>query len=142
MEALAIVPAEEFEGVRSYEYMHDDPVYGINFYQVVVQFEDGTENYQMYGDIIFDLKTGGVQIAPNPATDYLNVDISSYMDKSMDYFIQSIDGTIKQKGRLESNHEDILKLDLSDIQNGIYILYLKPEDRRAIALKFVVAKDY
>ena len=142
MTELAIIPSEDNSGARTYEYLHDTPTFGINYYQVIVQFEDGTENYQMIGDIKFDKKVSTVQVAPNPATDYLKVDISNYMDKSMDYFIQSIEGVIQQNGSLLSDHEDIVQLDLRNIPNGIYILYMKPENRKAIAVKFVIAKDY
>ena len=142
MEEVAIVPAEEFEGVKSYEYLHDDPVYGINFYQVIVQYEDGTENYQMVGDIIFDLNLDPIQIAPNPATDYLNINLSNYMDESFTYTIQSISGVKIQNGKWDVDHEDTVQLDLSNIRNGIYIIYMKPENHKAVAVKFVIAKDY
>ena len=142
MEEIAIIPADEYEGLRSYEYLHDDPVNGINYYQVIVQYEDGTEDYQMVGDISFDLNLAFIQIAPNPATNYLNINIANYMDKSITYFVQSINGVKIQNGKWDIGHEDTVQLDLSNIQNGIYIIYMKPEKRKAVAVKFMIAKDY
>jgi len=142
MEELGIIPAEDVEGLTGYEYQHQTPVEGINFYQVIVQYEDGTANYQMVDDIIFGKKIGSIQLSPNPAMDFLNLDVSNYQNEAIDYFIQSIDGVKRQEGRLNTDHENTVQLELNNIQNGMYIIYLKPENHRVETVKFIIAKDY
>ena len=142
MQEVAIIAAEDAEGLTAYDYAHQTPSTGINYYQVIVQFEDGTENYQLVGDITFEGEVGTIQIAPNPTDGNLFVDISKYMDKSVYYFINSIDGTQIIEGTWDADHSDIVELDLNNVHNGLYIIYVKPELGRATAMKFVVSKDY
>ena len=142
MKKVTTIPAEEIEGVKSYEYIHDNPELGINYYQVIIQYEDESKNYQLVGDATFQEKVGLVQISPNPTDGNLFIDLSRYMDKSVYYFVNSIEGKQVLEGTWDEKHEETVELNLENIQNGLYVLYVKPDNGRATALKFVVSKDY
>ena len=138
---LTIIPATETLGIESYRYRHETPSAGKNFYQVVVEYEDGSVDYPMYGDITFDEAPNPITIAPNPARNSIKVDLTNYMDKSIHYTIYSIQGSQMLEGQYEANHNYIEELNLEQIPNGVYILYLQADNSRAIAIKFVVNKD-
>ena len=142
MKEVAIVSANDAEGLMSYDYVHQTPSMGINYYQVIVQYADGTENYQLVGDLTFEEKVGIIQIAPNPTDENLFVDVSRFMEQSVTYFVSTADGQQIIEGTWDIDHGDIVELNLENVQNGLYILYVKPERGKGIAMKFVVSKDY
>ena len=142
LETLSVVPAKDATGILEYNYTHDYPIVGLNFYQVIIQYEDGTENYQMLDDIEINGKPETLFIAPNPAQDFLKVDVSKFENQSIDYFVRAIDGTHHIEGTLPADHGDTIEIDLRNIQNGLYLIYMNPERHRAMSAKFVIAKDY
>ena len=93
-------------------------------------------------DLTFEEKVGIIQIAPNPTEGNLFVDVSKFMDKPVAYFVSTADGQQIMEGTWDVDHSDTVELNLENVQNGIYILYLKPLPGRAIATKFVVSKNY
>ena len=142
MQEVATISADDAVGLMSYDYVHQTPTVGINYYQVIVQYEDGTENYQLVGDLTFEEKVGIIQIAPNPTDENLFVDVSRFMEQSVTYFVSTADGQQIIEGTWDIDHGDIVELNLENVQNGLYILYLKPERGKGIATKFVVSKNY
>ena len=142
MKEVAIVSANDAEGLMSYDYVHQTPSMGINYYQVIVQYADGTENYQLVGDLTFEEKVGIIQIAPNPTDENLFVDVSKFMEQPVAYFVSTADGQQIIESTWDIDHGDIVELNLENVQNGLYILYVKPERGKGIAMKFVVSKDY
>ena len=137
---LTIVPATATIGIESYSFLHERPATGENFYQIVVEYEDGSIDYPMYGDIIFD-EALPITIAPNPARNSIKMDLTNYMDSSINYMINSIQGSQMLEGQYDADHNYIEELNLEQIPNGVYILYLQADNSRAIAVKFVVNKD-
>lgn len=83
-----------------------------------------------------------ISIAPNPTSGNLHIDLSNYMNKSIRYMVTSIQGQTMMEGKFEADHHYLETLDLYDVPNGVYILYLRSPLSEPIAVRFVVQKNY
>ena len=65
-----------------------------------------------------------IKIAPNPATDYINVEFDSQINNEMQYQICGLNGNLIFEGKLESDS----KIDLKSLNPGAYLLKLKIDE--------------
>jgi len=127
-------------GLEQYDFIHEDPKNGNNYYQAKVEYMDGTELYSNYRKVAFTQESL-IAIAPNPAREVLNIDLSEYLNQPIHYFISTVKGKVLMHGEYTENHRDIEMIDLAEFQNGSYIIYLRPENHKEVALKFIVLKN-
>lgn len=73
---------------------------------------------------------------------FYNIDISGFMNQTVRYTVNDLNGTSQLNGIFETAHSAFTEIDLKNIPNGMYVLYLQPQNQRGVAMKFVVAKDY
>ena len=65
-----------------------------------------------------------IKIAPNPATDYINVEFDSQINNEMQYQICGLNGNLIFEGKLESDS----KIDLKSLNPGAYLLKVKIDE--------------
>jgi hypothetical protein len=73
----------------------------------------------------------GVQISPNPAQDYINVDINFDKTRDIDLKIYNTLGQVVTSQKKNAVMKDIEKIDVSHLQSGIYILEIIDGKSRA-----------
>jgi len=71
-------------------------------------------------------KTDYLNAYPNPANNYYTIDISGDYDNIIFYEIYSITGSLLQSGNINNNSTN--KLNISDLNSGIYFIKLFDED--------------
>lgn len=81
-----------------------------------------------------------ISIAPNPAQYQLQLDLVNYMDEQINYFISNMAGQIVATGQYNQNHSATEIVDISNLQNGHYVISLQLSEGRKAAKKFVVIK--
>jgi len=87
-----------------------------------------------------DNDLGSITIAPNPASDFISLNLSHCMEKSISYQIYGIKGEVIQSGNFDANHSDIEKINLLQVSNGTYILQLRNDSQHLAVHRIVVAK--
>lgn len=121
---------------NSYEYIHNTPVTGANFYQIKIKFLDGSIDFLPFRNVEFAELVEPVTIFPNPTQDLLFIDLSLYMDTKINYFVSSAKGQILMSGEFSKDHPEREMLDLSGFENGAYYIYIRPERHREITQQF------
>lgn len=97
----------------AYEYKHDSPVQGINYYRIKQVDFDNNFKYGNMTSIQF--KNEGISINPNPV---VNEIILHPMDNKSIFSIYNIQGKIMLKGILEDNN----RINVSNFDKGLYII--------------------
>ena len=130
-------------GFDHYDFVHTKPLVGKNYYQIKIEYIDGSVNYSNFRMVEFEPQPYvKINIAPNPAQEYLNIELSKYTGKSVHYFISTANGTVLTNGVFDENHSDVETITLASLRNGNYLLYLRPEGKKEITTQFVIMKDY
>lgn len=124
------------------DFIHENPSIGQNYYQVEIEFTDGSVQYSNYQFIEFERPTKSFVIAPNPAQDQIKIDLSNFMDQALQYEITDLRGKVMLKHQLDKDHDSTEHIFLSDFQNGMYIIFIQPEQGKISSSKFMVAKEY
>ncbi|MEM9921029.1 MAG: PKD domain-containing protein, partial [Bacteroidota bacterium] len=141
---IGVINANDQYGAQRINYVHDKAKVGRNYYRVKVEYADGTVSYSPFRMVSFEtgLDQLKISIAPNPTQEVLNVDLSNFMDKPIHYFISSLSGKVVMHGQFSKDHGEVEVVRLSEVKNGDYIIYLRPESHREIPIQFVILKNY
>ncbi len=81
-----------------------------------------------------------ITIVPNPANEFIKLDLTHYMGRSLNFHIYDISGKLMTTGKFDSNHKKSEVIDLNDFSNGTYILDMQDSDNVIKTYKFVVLK--
>lgn len=126
---------------RAYKAIDNIPLEGYNFYRIRLQLSDGTYRFSDIQRLFFsDLPT--LSIFPNPSADYSFIDLSQYQNKAAKVEIYNQLGFLVQQKEVEKINSPILELDLGELENGLYMVFLKIEGRRSVGKKLVVTRMY
>jgi uncharacterized protein (DUF1501 family) len=82
-EAIGIVPSNNIKSATKYQFMHNEPVTGINYYKLIQIDLDG--NKRIYGPATVKVKANPdfiLKIYPNPATVDFNITITTNKKES------------------------------------------------------------
>ena len=82
------------------------------------------------------------KLFPNPAKTSLTVDLGSYLGKTVDIQLISIDGQVLQHIQLPEDHStNMYQMDIGQVTNGLYQVYISSKGiNGAVMLPVVVAK--
>ena len=122
------------------EFTHTNPKVGNNYYQVKIEYVDGSVDYSNYQVVAFVDKPAKISIAPNPAQYELRIDLSNYMETPLYYFVASSEGNVVAQGDFTEQHAEIESINLTTYKDGQYFLYLRPRGAREMTTSFVVTK--
>ncbi|MEE1883937.1 T9SS type A sorting domain-containing protein [Pedobacter flavus] len=111
---------------RIYSYIDSDPLKDVAFYRIKY-FNKAGDFLLSYPQIIDfgNLVTYGklnLTVFPNPATDYIEINKSAI---SVKVIIYNMSGQVMKSSRFESGEN--IKMNISDLNNGIYIIELVNE---------------
>jgi len=125
----------------SRQIMHHAPALGENYYQVKIEYDNGVVEYSYPSLVVFNEQQSRMAIAPNPATDMLNLDLTNYEGIELNYFITSITGQILREGVFNKNHASTESIDIKSLPNGNYFIYTKTENSSPLTQQFVIMKS-
>ena len=83
---------------------------------------------------------GPITIAPNPTSDFITLDLSHYMEKSIGYKLISMTGEAAGSEVFDANHSALEKIDLNHLSNGTYIILFQTENKHVATQRVVVLK--
>ncbi len=78
-----------------------------------------------------------ISIAPNPAQNYINIDLSELMNQNVHYIISSLNGKLVLEGNFDNDHNELETINLEGFSNGIYVIYTKQGQGK----KFIIMKN-
>jgi Secretion system C-terminal sorting domain len=116
------------------------PAVGDNFYRVKALLTDGTYGYSTTKMVHFDDMLD-FSLFPNPANSTVNINLESVMDAE-DVSIQVFNtiGVLVKRFDFEKVETRYNNLDIRDLHEGHYIVWLNVPGKRAVARTLVVGK--
>lgn len=118
---------------QHYDFLHTNPVDGVNYYRLRQVDFDGSFEYSRVEVVNFHQlgDSGNLTLYPNPTTDVLHIEF----EVAEDYFLRVFD----ENGSLVHSGENITTLDVSEWPAGVYALWAASKGRE-IVRKFVVGR--
>ncbi len=134
------IDAEKVENdseLRFYSAYDAQPTEGDNSYRVKTVFNDGNS---MTSDLkMVNFKSmGQVAVFPNPATDYIEVNLENYVGKPVQMSLFNQFGQVMQSRNIEKVSNSIEKIDLPSAFSGVYHLHISSKGIRDNVIKVVV----
>lgn len=129
--ALDLLPNYVYGDGLGQTYFQDDTIAGSNILREMVYYQKGVETWGVpfdFGDYVgidenFKSRIS-VQVFPNPAHDFINIDISGHLGHQVSYSIINMMGQKISNGVLTSFGPKY-KLSVKELQKGLYILNIK-----------------
>ena len=82
----------------------------------------------------------GFSIYPNPATNEVTLNLSKVSGKSINFRIYNQLAAIVKKGKIDASQGTAFRIDLQDIENGLYLVQIQVEGQVHITKKLLVNK--
>ncbi len=128
----------DITSIKNYSGYDNNPLEGDNFYRIKVVFNDGTISYSEIKKVAF----GQVQPAllfPNP-TDYeLTIDLRSFKGNPTSIYLYNSVGQLIQSKDFHHVTEDYLRIDVSEVIVGEYMIRIASKGKRDTFKPFIVS---
>ena len=98
------------------------PSHGTNYYRVKEVYLDGTFKYTSIETVRFLLDLNKLNIFPNPAQENLFVTMKPYAGKQGLLTLRNQFGQVVKQLNLKGIQEDLLQIDISQLDNGLYFM--------------------
>jgi hypothetical protein len=125
----------EADTVSQYTTNDENPYNGLSYYRLRVTDPDGKQSYSSIRSVNFENKLSGLSIYPNPATNYIRIELPNdgdYQVTLLNSSGQRINNTI-----VRNSHQ--VELNVSDLKSGIYYFHIHHGEKIEL-LKFVIKK--
>ena len=127
------------DAMNNYETYDVSPVEGDNTYRARVNYSDGSTQISESKTVSFKAVIL-TNLFPNPAIDEAWVDLKSYQGNAVTLIISDMSGKIIQQQVVQSATRAPYRLDLSEMQSGLYLLKIQATGKRALLSKLQIAK--
>jgi Ricin-type beta-trefoil lectin domain-like/Secretion system C-terminal sorting domain/Polysaccharide deacetylase len=138
-EHLTYVNGNSKEALRSFSFVDEKLTDGNNYYRLKSINADGT--FQMSEVITVKYERQDLYtVSPNPASDYINVDLTPAGNRNVDIQVVSILGKVVVQERIEAGSNSRFHLDVQSLDAGQYIIKIQPQGQRLTVRKLVIIK--
>ena len=133
--------AQNTEGVHFYNFTDDNTLEGENVYRITSFFNDNTPpQYSRGKKGHFFSKTDGISIFPNPADEFINVDLRKYEGKTVALSVYNSVGLLVKKQTIEKVSAAPQQIDVQGFGTGSYLLRVQSEGKREVTRLFNITK--
>ena len=120
----------------------DQPVTGINHYRLKQVLLNGTETYSEVRSVDFGIDINALSTFPNPAQNELFINLKEFAGKRATIMIANQFGGVVEVQEIDELTNDLVRIDLSEYTNGLYIIRTKIDRHKIIGEKFMISKLY
>jgi alpha-tubulin suppressor-like RCC1 family protein len=139
-EVLNRVNTEGGTDLKSYTFTDNDPLDGDNFYRInAIPNAKGTPQYSEVKKVSFS-KNDGISIFPNPADDYINVDLRKYEGQTVALSFYNSVGLMVKKQTIEKASAAPQRVDMQGFGAGSYLVRVQSEGKREVTRLFNITK--
>ena len=116
-----------------------EPVTGDNLYRVKLIHTDGTVAYSTPINVHFaDLVD--FSVFPNPASDFVKINLESLVGKQVGIQLINGMGAVIQTVEIDEVYSKYYQIDLRDLKEGLYSIFVQSPNHKAMATKLMIAK--
>jgi hypothetical protein len=124
---------------KYYTFTDNTPMEGDNFYRIHTVFNNAPPQYSEVKKVSFT-QTDGVSVYPNPANEYINVDLRTYEGKTVTLSVYNSVGLLIKKQTIKKVSATPQQVDVQGFGAGSYLLRVQSEGKREVTRLFHIAK--
>ena len=136
-EEIAIIDANNTNQNENYTLYDNHLIQGENTYQIKVMMLDGTVQKSEIKTLTYD-NTNGINIFPNPTSDYIDLDLTQYEGKTCSVSIYNQNGVLLQSKIIDKASFIPVRLNLDRKMNGQMLLKISVDGYKDVTKKFTV----
>jgi hypothetical protein len=140
-EKMAIINAKNSaNALENYSFIDENPSTEMNYYRIAQYFQ-GSDTPQ-YSDVIkLDFSNlNSFMVFPNPADDYIDVDLEKFATLNVTLSIMDVSGYILKQEKIDRAPIAPYRLSLDGLKNGVYSVRIEAKGKRAAVRPFVILK--
>lgn len=135
---IGTTASQKSSGDNLYEYPDKLPLGGTAYYRIRSVDIDGKTKYSPVAVVSDNSDRGSMQLLNNPASQYLHLAVSDAYKGLYEYEILGSSGRLVQKGKMQSNGNDVITIPLSATTlPATYILHIH-NDKHQFTQKLIV----
>jgi hypothetical protein len=127
------------DDLLQYPFNDKNPQNDDNFYRIKQVSLQGDISYTDVRKLTFG-KSELVSIFPNPASEYLMLDLAPFIGKDATISIFSEVGQKMHEQKVENIDKNFVKISLDDMDSGNYQIQIAVKGKRNVAKQFVITK--
>ena len=124
-----------------FRYEHQTPATGNNYYRIKQIFRDNRNVDSPIRKVVYGNKKSNFQFFPNPAKEWIQVDLSGFEGQSGSLTITNTLGQSLQKTTVREISTEPIRMNLNRLENGWYILSFKANGVPARSELFLIEKE-
>ena len=122
-ETIEDIVVDEELGVQQYYKIKDsNPTVGENYYRIKQVNKNGTINYSTIKKITYGTENNWFQYYPNPAKDFVYIDLSRFKSQKGKIQIANLYGQVINTVFLEEGQPSVVRINTGDLDNGLYLI--------------------
>jgi hypothetical protein len=134
---LTTLNSKSGDDLAYYNAFDESPTDGDNTYRINLISKDGTTKTSNLSTVKFT-KTPDFRIFPNPASDYIDVDLKQYAGKAVTLQVYNSFGKLMTTQQVDRATSATVHVELGAQASGEYLLRVTTQGRRDVVKKFVV----
>jgi hypothetical protein len=137
-ETLEKKNAHNTEGVQSYTFIDNNPLEGDNFYRINTISQSGVNQYSDFKKVSFNKNDIGIY--PNPANDYINIDMKQYEGKAVNIYLYNTLGKVMKTMNIEKASSTPQRIDIQGFTTGQYMIRIQAEGKRDVLRQVIITE--
>ncbi len=139
-EMLDVINANsDNDEVKAFDFTDSKPLQGENDYRIKTVLLDGTHQYSEVKKLNFN-HLGTVNIFPNPANDFIEVDLSIYTGRAVKVYIYNQLGKLLKIEKIDNATVSPQRIDTQIFTSGTYLLRVQANGKREVTKLFNISK--
>lgn len=131
---------EQSDNFATYRELDERPFPGFNFYRVVQLRDNGSLAFSNVQMLEFWEELDEFKLFPNPANSYININLRSVEGQTVRVILMDRMGRQLDEVWVAPATLDPFRLDLTEVHEGWYIIFIQTEGKRPKSLPFLVSK--
>ena len=128
------------DALKSYNHLDINPLEGDNYYRITTMNLDGTPpQYSEVKKLLFG-KITDINLFPNPADDYIDIDLRPYEGKAVTVYFYNTLGKMLKKVTIEHASAAPQRIVVDNLNSGSYLIRVQTEGKRDVLKQVKIAK--
>jgi hypothetical protein len=127
------------DDLTDFNFEDKNPLDGSNYYRLKLVYLDKSSTTTKPVFIQFDL-FADFALFPNPATEGVSIDVKKWLGKSINIDIMDNSGYVVFSKKLDTQHDRLQTLDVSNLASGSYLMRLVTANQRPLVKKLMILK--
>ncbi len=125
---------------ESFTFTDANPLEGDNAYRIKTVENNGSTKFSSIETVSFAKSTEGVRLFPNPANDYVDIDLKKYDGLQVTITVYNQFGKLLQTAQIEKASTAPFRLEFGDVATGSYLIRVQAQGRKEVVRKLQIVK--